>query len=57
MNTHRELSGLLLVGALIVLFIAVWLPCCVSDIIFPMLFVRAPHLHAEHVHESEEVHV
>lgn len=25
---------------LIVLFLAVWLPCCVSDIIFPMLFVK-----------------
>lgn len=23
------------------LFIAVWLPCCVSDIIFPLLFVKA----------------
>ena len=25
----------------IFLFIAVWLPCCVSDIIFPLLFVKA----------------
>ena len=24
------------------LFIAVWLPCCVSDIIFPLLFVKQP---------------
>ena len=24
----------------IFLFIAVWLPCCVSDIVFPLLFVR-----------------
>ena len=24
---------------LVVLFIAVWLPCCVSDIVFPLLFV------------------
>jgi hypothetical protein len=23
------------------LFIAVWLPCCVSDIVFPLLFVKA----------------
>ncbi|MFC1967000.1 hypothetical protein ACFLWI_08740, partial [Chloroflexota bacterium] len=22
------------------LFLAVWLPCCVSDIVFPLLFVR-----------------
>jgi hypothetical protein len=24
------------------LFIAVWVPCCVSDIIFPLLFVKKP---------------
>ncbi len=25
---------------LVVLFVAVWVPCCVSDIVFPLLFVR-----------------
>jgi hypothetical protein len=25
---------------LVFLFLAVWLPCCLSDIVFPMLFVR-----------------
>jgi hypothetical protein len=25
------------------LFLAVWLPCCVSDIVFPLLFVKKPH--------------
>ena len=25
------------------LFIAVWIPCCVSDIVFPLLFVRKDH--------------
>ena len=24
-----------------ILFVAVWLPCCLSDIVFPLLFVRA----------------
>ncbi|MDI6883741.1 MAG: hypothetical protein QMD00_01160 [Hadesarchaea archaeon] len=24
----------------VVLFIAVWVPCCMSDIVFPLLFVR-----------------
>lgn len=24
------------------LFVAVWIPCCLSDIIFPLLFVRKP---------------
>jgi hypothetical protein len=49
MNTHRELSPMMLIGVFAVLFIAVWLPCCISDIVFPLLFVNAdvdhPHLH------------
>lgn len=53
MNTHRELSAVLLLGVFIVLFIAVWLPCCFSDIVFPMFFVRSPHLHAGHEHSVE----
>jgi hypothetical protein len=53
MNTHRDLSATMFLGIFVVLFIAVWLPCCVSDIVFPMLFVRAPHLHAGHQHATE----
>lgn len=49
MNTQRELSVPILIGMLIVLFIAVWLPCCISDIVFPLLFVKSdeyvPHVH------------
>lgn len=41
MNTHRELSVVMLSGIFIVLFIAVWLPCCISDIVFPLLFVNS----------------
>ena len=25
----------------VTLFIAIWVPCCVSDIVFPLLFVRS----------------
>jgi len=33
----------------IFLFLAVWLPCCVSDIVFPLLFVRGEHVpHSHH---------
>jgi len=39
MYTHAEMTPVVLVGAFIVLFIAVWLPCCISDIVFPMLFI------------------
>lgn len=28
-------------GIFIFLFLAVWIPCCFSDIVFPMLFVRS----------------
>jgi hypothetical protein len=50
MNTHRELSLMMLVGVFVVLFIAVWLPCCFSDIVFPLLFVKSEGdvCHAHH---------
>ena len=36
-------------GSFLFLFLAVWLPCCVSDIAFPLLFVKndeyIPHHH------------
>ncbi|MDI6884377.1 MAG: hypothetical protein QMD00_04550, partial [Hadesarchaea archaeon] len=28
-----------------VLFIAVWIPCCASDIVFPLLFTRKRACH------------
>ena len=40
MNTQGSLTVVLAIGILIVLFIAVWLPCCFSDIIFPILLVK-----------------
>ena len=49
MNTHSEYTTSMIAGMIVVLFIAVWLPCCVSDIVFPMLFVKteaiSPHAH------------
>jgi hypothetical protein len=41
MNLHTQITILNAIGICIVLFIAVWLPCCFSDIVFPMLFVKA----------------
>ena len=47
----------LLIPIFIFLFVAVWVPCCVSDIVFPLLFVRKPEEGAEepeaHAHSSE----
>jgi hypothetical protein len=50
MNTYRELSAVMLLGIFVVLFIAVWLPCCISDIVFPLLFVNSEGdlCHAHH---------
>ncbi len=28
------------IGVFVFLFLAVWIPCCVSDIVFPLLFVK-----------------
>ncbi len=34
----------------VVLFVAVWLPCCVSDIVFPLLFVGEEAIGHDHDH-------
>jgi len=38
-NMHTGLTTTIVVGCFVVLFVAVWLPCCISDIIFPILCV------------------
>lgn len=48
MNTRADISVMLLTGMFIVLFLSVWLPCCVSDIVFPLLFVRSDGVHVGH---------
>jgi hypothetical protein len=42
------MSMVFLLGMFIVLFLAVWLPCCVSDIVFPLLFVGPDGKHEPH---------
>lgn len=37
-----DITLLKLVGSFGFLFLAVWLPCCFSDIVFPLLFVDSP---------------
>jgi len=34
------INWILVITAFMFLFIAVWIPCCLSDIIFPLLFVK-----------------
>jgi hypothetical protein len=61
MNMQSDMTIGVLGGILITLFIATWLPCCVSDIIFPLLFVKSDvrlvgccpdHAHHSHTHEG-----
>jgi hypothetical protein len=39
MNSNPAMTLPIIVEIFGILFIAVWLPCCISDIIFPLLFV------------------
>ncbi len=55
MNTHQDLTPVMVVGIFVVLFIAVWLPCCISDIVFPLLFIKsAPLCVHGHKHTEDE---
>ena len=41
MEAGGRISAGVAVGMFFVLFLAVWIPCCISDIVFPTLFVDA----------------
>ena len=45
MALGSTLTALQIVTIFIFLFLAVWIPCCLSDIAFPMLFVTKPGRH------------
>ena len=40
MNSSGSLSMSDILSFFVILFVAVWLPCCISDIVFPLLFVK-----------------
>ena len=40
MALHGELTAVTLAVVAVFLFLAVWVPCCTSDIVFPLLFAR-----------------
>ena len=52
MNLADSLSVRSVAEVFVILFLAVWLPCCVSDIIFPVFFARNKNvpLHELHSH-------
>ncbi len=41
MNTSAQITAAAAAGIFVTLFIAIWLPCCLSDIVFPLLFVKS----------------
>ncbi|MHC4636755.1 MAG: hypothetical protein ACYTBP_06735 [Planctomycetota bacterium] len=41
MQLQSDITAAALIGMFVTLFMAVWLPCCISDIIFPLLFVNS----------------
>ncbi|MHC4187914.1 MAG: hypothetical protein ACYSRQ_06950 [Planctomycetota bacterium] len=64
MNIQAQITAFDIIGIFVTLFIATWLPCCISDIIFPLLFVKSDlklvnvcecsdHVHHSHPHEHE----
>ena len=42
MALGQTLNWFTCIGIFIFLFLSVWVPCCVSDIVFPLLFVKTP---------------
>lgn len=66
MQMKSELTVGVALGMFVTLFIATWVPCCISDIVFPLLFVESDvelagpcPVHGRHSHphvhkESEE---
>jgi hypothetical protein len=54
MNLESGISALVLLGFFLVLFLAVLLPCCVSDIIFPSLFIKSGVTCHCHYHEKDK---
>ncbi len=57
MNIQTDITIAGALGIFITLFVASWLPCCISDIVFPLLFVKSDielaatcPVHARHSH-------
>jgi hypothetical protein len=42
MALENNVNAVTMVLIAVFLFLAVWLPCCTSDIVFPLLFSKAP---------------
>jgi len=63
MTVQSEITIAAAAGILATLLVATWVPCCVGDIIFPLLFVKSDialagccpdHAHHSHAHLGEQ---
>ncbi|MCD4831836.1 MAG: hypothetical protein K8R02_08565 [Anaerohalosphaeraceae bacterium] len=43
MTAQNQITFVAAMAMVLVLFISIWLPCCLSDIIFPLLLAGRPH--------------
>jgi TctA family transporter len=50
MTAQNQITLTIAMSMLLVLFLSVWLPCCVSDIVFPLLFTDEPRMENQHHH-------
>jgi hypothetical protein len=49
-----SLHWLLYVAIFLFLFFAVWTPCCLSDIVFPLLFVKRQRDNVKHLKATQK---
>lgn len=52
MALEGKIGWLVFVVVFIFLFLAVWIPCCTSDIVFPLLFVGKNAIHKDEYHKT-----
>jgi len=48
MTAQNEITFTVAMSMLLILFLSTWLPCCVSDIIFPLLLANEPRQNGTH---------
>lgn len=57
MSVDKSISIFVYSGVLFLLFISDWIPCCFSDIVFPLLFIKGSHCeHPCNCHEHQHMH-
>jgi len=52
MALGKEAGWVLYVAIFLFLFLAVWIPCCLSDIVFPLLFAKEPKNKQNPIHDN-----